>query len=199
MSQPPGHGRRDSSGSVRPPPPHTIPESPVEERPSSSRGKVVTPPETAMPPPTWIPGQPTPNRPPPESRPGPSAASLPVKEWEGHIRSDLPITQITTLPEETDDPTFDGKLPPMSEEEVKSVLEWMEADKAYAAGMGDRKKANQKRMFNWARNNDIDTPWWSLRKGERSIPPRTRLQIIFPRDKDVQRMRKSHKGRRYTR
>jgi len=197
--QPPGPGRRDSSGSARPPPPHVIPESPAEERPSSSRGKVVTPPETAMPPPTWIPGQPTPNRPPPETRPGPTASSLPVKEWEGHIRPDLPITQITTLPEETDDPTFDGKLPPMSEEEVKSVLEWMEADKAYAGGMSERRKANQKKMFKWARNNDIDTPWWSVRKGERYLPPRTRLQIIFPRDKDAQRMRKSHKGRRYTR
>lgn len=199
MSQPsPATGnRRDSSGSVRPPPPHTIPESPAEDRPSSSRGKVGTPTET-MPPPTWIPGQPTPNRPPPETRPVPSANSLPVKEWEGHIRPELPITQITTLPEETDDPTFDGKLPPMSEEEVKSVLEWMEIDKAYIAGNSERKKSNQKKLFKWARNNDIDTPWWSVRKGERYMPPRTRLQIIFPRDKDNQRMRKSHKGRRYT-
>lgn len=200
MSQPspagPGN-RRDSSGTVRPPPPpHTVPESPAEDRPSSSRGKVSTPTEN-MPPPAWIPGQPTPNRPPPtESRP--HVNSLPVKEWEGHIRLDLPITQISTLPEETDDPTFDGKLPSMSEEEVKSVLEWMEADKSYAGGMVDRKKAVQKKMFKWARNNDIDTPWWSVRKGERYMPPRTRLQIIFPRDKDVQRMRKSHKGRRYT-
>jgi SWI/SNF-related matrix-associated actin-dependent regulator of chromatin subfamily B protein 1 len=210
-----GHGtpsRRDSTASiVRPPPPHTIPESPAadESRPTTSReNKVSTPTETAMPPPAWIPGQaqPTPVRPPSDARPqagpssaGPGPGSLPVKEWEGALRLDLPITKITTLPEESDDPTFDGKLPEMSEEEIKSVLEWMETDKAYASGMSDRKKTIQKKMVNWARNSDIDTPWWSVRKGERYMPPRARLQIMFPRDKDAQRVRRTHKGRRYTR
>jgi SWI/SNF-related matrix-associated actin-dependent regulator of chromatin subfamily B protein 1 len=158
-----------------------------------------------MPPPTWIPGQSTPIRPPADTRhtqsglAGSAASSLPVKEWEGVLRLDLPITQITTLPEGSDDSTFDGKLPPMSEEEVKSVLEWIEVDKAFASGMVDRKKSVQKKMVKWATNNDMDTPWWSVRKGERYMPPRARLQILFPRDKDAQRMRKSHKGRRYTR
>jgi hypothetical protein len=198
--------RRDSSGSIgRPPPPHTIPESPAGDG-SSGAGvaKGSTPTDTAMPPPTWIPGQPTTARPPPDTRPaqaqpgasGSAPGSLPVKEWEGSLRLDLPITQITALPDENDDPTFEDKLPLMSDSEKEQVLGWMETDKAFAGGMVDRKKGVQKKMFTWARNNDIDTPWWSVRKGERYQPPRNRLQILFPQDKDVQRLRKTHRNRK---
>jgi len=84
----------------------------------------------------------------------------------------------------------------MSDSEKEQVLGWMETDKAFAGGMVDRKKGVQKKMFTWARNNDIDTPWWSVRKGERYQPPRNRLQILFPQDKDVQRLRKTHRNRK---
>jgi hypothetical protein len=84
----------------------------------------------------------------------------------------------------------------MSEKEKEQVLAWMDTDKAFASSLMERKKSNQKKMFTWARNNDIDTPWWSVRKGERYQPPRNRLQILFPRDKDVQRQRKSHRNRK---
>ena len=167
--------------------------------------KAGTPVVANMPPPAWIPGQPTPTRQaPPESprtaQPGtsaPLAHALPVKEWEGALRMDLPITAINPLPEDGDDPTFGGKLPVMTEREKQDVAKWIEADKQYAAGMPARGKELQKKMFKWARNNDMDTPWWSVRKGERYHPPRQRLQILFPQDKELQRLRRSHKEHRH--
>lgn len=214
--QPGTPDRRDSNGPLtRPPPSHVAPETPagqLDRRISSGgiRGpndltKTGTPVVANMPPPAWIPGQPTPTRQaPPESpriaQPGSSTTlthALPVKEWEGSLRMDLPITAINPLPEDGDDPTFGGQLPVMTEKEKEEVANWIEADKQYAAGMPARGKDLQKKMFKWARNNDMDTPWWSVRKGERYHPPRQRLQILFPQDKDIQRMRRSHKNNRH--
>lgn len=207
---PPGPGagtpdRRDSGGppSSRPPPPHTVSETPAVSAHRERDPKLGTPVVAAMPPPAWIPGQPTPTRQTPldvphaqSGPPGPTPLGLPVKEWEKALRMDMPITAIQQLPEETDDPTFGGKLAAMSDAEKNEVAEWLEVDKRYAGGMKDRSKQLQKKMFKWARNNDMDTPWWSVRKGERYQPPRSRLQILFPQDKEMQRLRRSHKGRR---
>lgn len=203
--------RRESGGasSARPLSSHAAPEpSPGHALGMSANRerdpKTGTPVVAAMPPPAWIPGQPTPTRHPTSDTPHPQPGSslplppaVPVKEWEGALRMDLPITSIIPLPEEDDDPTFGGKLPVLSDKEKESVAEWIEEDKRYAAGMKDRGKQLQKKMFKWARNNDMDTPWWSVRKGERYQPPRSRLQILFPQDKELQRSRRSHKGRRH--
>lgn len=159
-----------------------------------------------MPPPAWIPGQPpsTPARTPASSLPAPPPQvgpnQLPVKEWEGFIRPDLPITSITPLPvstiDESADPTFGGILPSLSEREVSDIKTWMESDKAYVEVLADKGKRCQKKMINWAKNNDRDTPWWMVRKGERYQPPRTRLSILWPQDKAAMRAKTSHRGRR---
>jgi SWI/SNF-related matrix-associated actin-dependent regulator of chromatin subfamily B protein 1 len=174
-------------------------------------------PNHAMPPPAWIPGHPAgPGavRPPSEADgvhpptpatiagPTPVSASkaIPVKEWEAALRLDLPITTITPLPvtevDEAQDPTFGGHLAALSEREKDDIKHWIEKDQAYASGIDDIKGRLKGKMVKWARGNDMETPWWSLRKGERYARPAGRLKIVWPADKASQRARTTHKGRR---
>lgn len=195
------HDRRSSgepsnvSGAARASQP--VPESPAAGTGRNRDIKAGTPIAPNMPPPAWIPSQPTLTRDHPGPFP-PMPHNIPVREWEGALRIDLPITAMTLLPEDTEeqDPTFAGKLPPMSEKEQKDVAGWLKADKQFAAGQQDRNKSLQKKVFKWALNNDIDTPWWAVRKGERYQPPRRQLQVIWPADKENLKRQRSHKGRR---
>lgn len=126
----------------------------------------------------------------------PPASSVPVKEWESYLRLNLPITNITQLPDtELEDPTFSGQLPDMSDEEKRQVKSWIEADEAYVKALPAHKEKVRAKMMKWARNNDMETPWWSLRKGEPAVVPRGRLKIVWPEDKLQQRGRTSHRNR----
>lgn len=126
----------------------------------------------------------------------PAPPAVPVEEWKSKLRLDLPITEITPLPEENDDPTFGGLLPPLSEDEVKQMQEWMSADLAYASELEGNKKKAQKKMINWAKNTDSQTPWWDLRMGEQPKRPAGRLTIVWPGDKVAQRAKTSHRNRK---
>jgi SWI/SNF-related matrix-associated actin-dependent regulator of chromatin subfamily B protein 1 len=155
-----------------------------------------------MAPPTWIPAT-GPVRPPfPAPSDTPAALKLPVKpvipvkEWEEHLNLDIPVTEITPLPAETDDPTFGGVLPILSEDEQKEIKQFMEKDLRYTKDVDKLKEGAKRRMIEWAKGNDMDTPWWDLRKGERPRPPAGRLTIVWPGDKVVHRSKTSHKGRR---
>lgn len=119
--------------------------------------------------------------------PAPSPHALPVKEWEGALRLDIPITNIARLPtdevDETQDATLDGKLPAMSELEKAEVKRWIDADKAFVANVPERRKKLAAKVTRWMENEDQQTPWWQLRKGEPMTRPRAQLQIIYPTDK----------------
>lgn len=128
---------------------------------------------------------------------------LPVKEWESHLRLDLPITQITPLPaENSSDPTFDGALPKLSEEEIKQIIGWKEKDARYVKEVAESKRSGgvRERMVNWAKGVDSKTGWWEVRKGERYRPPmgegNGRLRIVWPQDKVQIRAKTSHRGRK---
>ena len=156
-----------------------------------------------MAPPNWIPAAGPAARPPfaaPAESPvvpkQPSKPVIPVKEWEAHLNLDLPVTEITPLSAETDDPTFNGALPPLSDAQQKEIKDIMEKDLLYAKDSDKYKESAKRRMIEWAKGNDMDTPWWDLRKGERPRPPTSRLTIVWPGDKVVHRAKTSHKGRR---
>lgn len=155
-----------------------------------------------MAPPNWVPAA-GPPRPPfaaPTDTPilpkQPSKPVIPVKEWEAHLNLDLPVTDVTPLPTENDDPTFDGALPPLSEDQQKEIKGFMETDLRYVKDVDKMKAGAKRRMIEWAKGNDMDTPWWDLRKGERPRPPASRLTIVWPGDKVAHRAKTSHKGRR---
>ncbi|ORX41203.1 hypothetical protein BD324DRAFT_613614 [Kockovaella imperatae] len=194
----------------RPQPPHLAgsvpPQSPAisDASQQSSRRQKDRKPEPVtvdpgMPPPAWIPTQPTPTtRPSTAGRDAVRGSGLPVKEWESALPLPLPIHTITTLPEEDpDDPTFGGLLPPLSQEEQKSIKNWIANDQAYAQKLGETKGKNREKMSRWARSLEFQTPWWEIRKGETPLPPRTRISILFPEEKMALRARA--RGRREVR
>ncbi|WVW81072.1 hypothetical protein I302_103063 [Kwoniella bestiolae CBS 10118] len=181
-----------------------------------------TPQQASMPPPNYIPSHTAgPSRPsthaPAEASippPLPSAApqiglsqnikvtaqGLPVKEWETALRVDLPITNITALPvndiEESEDPTFKGALPPMSEFEKIQVARWVEKDKAFVENEKEQHPKRMAKMKRWAEENDKSTPWWMLRKGEMRAKPQQRLRILWPSEKEKDRMNRTHRNRK---
>jgi SWI/SNF-related matrix-associated actin-dependent regulator of chromatin subfamily B protein 1 len=206
-------------GGGRPPPPHLppslLPESPSNGTvPSAARRLSIsndamprerTPSHASMPPPAWIPSHGF-ARPPPHTAPdapsshSPSPHAVPVKLWESALRLDLPITNISPLPtndiDESADSTFGGLLMPMSDQEKEQVQEWLQRDKGFAKEMEDHKRKMQKKWMKWAQNNDMDTPWWQVRKGEQYRQPVGRLSIIWPSDKANLRARSTHRGRK---
>ena len=155
--------------------------------------------DPVMPPPNWVPTQtPTAARA-TDSRPSSSRGpGIPVKEWETALPLPLPLHNITTLPEEDpDDPTFDGALPPLTEEEQQSVKQWIANDQTYAKSLGEHKLKTRDRIQRWAKNHDFQTPWWEMRKGEPPARPRHAVRILFPEHKREDRARK--RGRREVR
>ena len=155
-----------------------------------------------MPPPTWVPTQSTPARANVDQhgRPGSSggANGIPVKEWEAALPLPLPLQSITPLADEDpDDPTFGGRLPPMSEQEKESVKRWIETDKEYFNSLKAHKTRIRGKMSKWAENYFADTPWWEYRKGEKPIPPRRPFSVLFSDQKLAQRSRQH--GRREVR
>jgi hypothetical protein len=206
----PGTGGQIDSPSpmIRPPPPHLPPpmdtqlNPPGHERRVSNglgmldRGENAPSNTGSMAPPAWIPGG-SGTRPP--EGPNQQSSSIPVPEWRAHLREDLPITSITPIP--TSDPDANsntassGFLAPLSIAEKRDVRGWIDKDLEFAAGLKERKQMAQKRMLKWAMNEDRDTPWWSMRKGEVARPPPGRLTILWPSQKAEMRARLSHRGR----
>lgn len=210
------------SGARPPPPPHLPPsvqsESPMSDPMSTGPRRMSlscdllpnerTPNQASMPPPAWIPSHGF-SRPPVHTAPDGSAVQppsphvVPVKEWESVLRLDLPITDITPLAtqdaDESSDPTFGGRLLPMTRIESEQVLRWLERDKAFAAEMEGHKAKMQKKMLRWAANNDMGTPWWQVRKGGRHRPSGTRLSIVWPADKVNIRAGSTHRHRKQIR
>jgi SWI/SNF-related matrix-associated actin-dependent regulator of chromatin subfamily B protein 1 len=189
---------------TRPPQAHIAPGSAPPESPASIHGRRAGKQEkqqreSTMPPPTFIPSHGTPGRPPAPETPAPpqppQPGALPVKEWEGHVQLELPITQITPLPtdeiDERADPTFGGKLPELSESEKEEIKASMQRDKDFAASIPEHRKKTGAKMARWKENEERSTPWWMLRKGE-TVPPRAaggRLAILYPADKAAQRLK----------
>ena len=194
------------------PPPHTMPNQSMQRRQSdaSSKDKRMGQGQQ-MPPPQWIPahGLPPPARPPPHTAPDqiastsaaptPGPHAVPVKEWEGAIRLDLPITNITPMPvndiDESADPTFGGKLPAMNEEEKRRVKDWLESDKEYSKTLDEHKRLKADKHLAWARTIEASTPWWSVPKGKNYRGTRDRLSIIWPHDKAKIRQQRVLRGR----
>ncbi len=89
-----------------------------------------------------------------------SSSRIPIKEWESHLRQDMPVTKITPLPisstksstatsgdvkvieEEEEDPTFGGLLPKLSEKEIQFIADSLKAD----VGFYEREKSNRKKI-----------------------------------------------------
>lgn len=151
-----------------------------------------------MPPPTFIPSHGGAVRPPPaEQPPTPQAApnALPVREWEGKLRTDIPVTGIMSLPvneiDESEDPTFGGKLPALSDREKADVKAWLAADINFAETFQEkRKKTSGVKVQRWMENEEKCTPWWMMRRGE--TPPRrpsSNINVIYPQEKAAQRHR----------
>ena len=207
-------------GNARPPPPH-LPPSRLVDSPSADTIPIptrrvsaskeqqirdITANQMSMPPPAWIPSHGL-ARPPPHTAPeipfghgGQSPHAVPFKAWESALRLDLPITNISPLPtnemDESVDHTFGGRLMGLSEQEREQVHGWLRKDKTYAEDVEKHKINSQSRMIKWAAKNDMDTPWWQVRKGERYRHPEGRLSILWPQDKANMRARSSHKGRK---
>lgn len=150
-----------------------------------------------MPPPTFIPSHGAVRPPPAEQAPPPQPApnALPVKEWEGKLRTEIPVTGIMPLPvneiDESEDPTFGGKLPAMTEREKEDVKQWLAADINFAETFQEkRKKTSGVKIQRWMENEDKSTPWWMLRRNE-PVPRRTAsaVNVVYPADKAAQRLR----------
>lgn len=200
------HPQSQTAVRPRPPPPPHIPQSPAIDisganRRPSSKGKREGTAGTGegMPPPAWIPNASV--RPDADSgdRPGSSrGSSIPVKEWEGVLRTQAPLYRITPLPDEDpEDPTFGGLLPILSEAEQKAVQRWIQTDKAYLDSMDGERSRVRKRMTRWAQSRELDIPWWQPRRGETPFnQARNRLTIIWPDEKIALRARTSHRNRR---
>ncbi|KAK4684761.1 SWI/SNF-related matrix-associated actin-dependent regulator of chromatin subfamily B member 1, partial [Tremellales sp. Uapishka_1] len=190
----------------RPPPPHLPPSSASPKSLKKELDRERTPSQMAMPPPAWIPSHQASQGPAPPSLPSRSETTdpppnpIPVKEWEARIRRDLPITSITSLPveemDEADDPTFGGALPAMTEEEVANVHDWIERDKEYVKLLASSRTRSKEKTIKWAKNEDAQSGWWRMSKGERMQIPRGRLKIVWPADKTALRSKTSHRGRR---
>ena len=203
---PPQQWQGPPGGPPRPPlaPASSHESAPRKSSASKKEPKGSAPPQpSSMAPPHWVPPpsaipQPPHGKPSDETLPAhpPSQPLVPVEEWREHLRLDLPITEITKLPEESDDPTFGGQLPPLTEEDQKKMKKFMLADFAYAKDLEKTKKRVRDKMINWAKNSDMETPWWDLRKGEVPKRPQARLTILWPADKVSERARRSHRGRR---
>lgn len=153
-----------------------------------------------MPPPTFIPAHgASPVRPPAEAQqpqapaPPQSTSGLPVKEWEGALRLDIPTTAIHPLPtdecDEREDPTFGGKLPEMSDMEKEEVKSWLGKDIKFATGILDHRKKTHAKMQAWSEVEERQTPWWMLRKGEPRPRVPKHVNIIYPNDKALQRLK----------
>lgn len=127
----------------------------------------------------------------------------------------MPVTKITPLPisstksstatsgdvkvieEEEEDPTFGGLLPKLSEKEIQFIADSLKADVGFYEREKSNRKKIQKRIMAWAMGDDLSTPWWMLRQGERPPPVSSgrRLKILWPEDRKLQRARTSHRGR----
>lgn len=149
-----------------------------------------------MPPPPFIPShgsRPTTGDAVSAAVPAPPTNGLPVKEWEGHVRLDLPITQISALPtediDEKEDPTFAGKLPSLTDEEKDDIKGWMKRDSEFATGILEHRKKTAAKMAKWLENDNAQTPWWQYQKGEPQTRPRSQLIIITQADKAATRLK----------
>jgi SWI/SNF-related matrix-associated actin-dependent regulator of chromatin subfamily B protein 1 len=151
-----------------------------------------------MPPPAFIPAHGAPPvRPPAEAQQAPppqqSTSGLPVKEWEGALRLDVPTTAINPLPidefDEREDPTFGGKLPPMTDLEKNEVKTWLAKDIKFATGIIDQRKKTHLRMQAWSEVEERQTQWWMMRKGEARPRVPKHVNIIYPADKALQRLK----------
>jgi len=211
---PPGHQQRmwppgqmgSPAPNVRPPPAHLAqagaPDSPtpgslLARRTSSTKGEK-QPRDAAMPPPTFIPAHGAPPvRPPAETPPPPTppqnASGLPVKDWESALRLDIPTTIFNPLPideiDEREDPTFGGRLPEMSELEKRDVKTWLGRDHKFATGIVEHRKRTAQRMQKWMEDEDRQNPWWMLNKGESRPRVPKNVNIIYPAEKALQRLK----------
>ncbi|WVQ95720.1 hypothetical protein IAU59_002819 [Kwoniella sp. CBS 9459] len=192
-----------------------------KEKGGTDKTQPQTPAQASMPPPSFIPSHVGPVRPPPHATPDSPAPSrpsapthapvpvrpstvssnaVPVKEWENALRLNLPITKITPLPvddiEEAEDPTFNGQLPALSEYEKIQIKGWLDKDKNFAVNDRSNQSKKFERMKKWAEENDRETQWWMLRKGEPRVMPSQRLRILWPADKDKDRAQRTHRGRK---
>lgn len=209
-----GAGTPDTPTGMRPPPPHLPPGTPdspslnqsLLARRASGKDK---PRESTMPPPPFIPGhgaRPTTAEAAAaaaSAAPPAPASGLPVKEWEGHVRLDLPITQISALPvedfDEREDSTFGGKLPNLTDGEKENIKTWMERDGEFATGILEHRKKTAAKMAKWVENDDAQTPWWQYRKGEPPTRPRSQVTIITQADKAATRMKtRKRRDNRFT-
>jgi hypothetical protein len=172
--------------------------------PSAAKNKAANPPKQATP--AANPELPTPVEDAPAAPPFGlplrinAQTGLPVKDWERHVNLSLPVTNIVPLADEdptkpSADPTFDGRLKPLDSREKRELRHFMHQDEVYVKGLEAQKKQTRGRILKWARANDMETPWWMARKGERPKAPGGRLSIVWPNDKIQQRARTTHKGR----
>lgn len=211
--QQPGAGSpaTPATPTARPPPAHLPPGSggplespsgnsaPIHARRATKQEKQQR--ESTMPPPTFIPTHGTPGRPPAAEQqpaptpPPPPPGGLPVREWEGALRLDLPTTNIQPLPtddvDERADPTFAGKLPELQFREKEDLKVYIQRDKDFAAHIPEHRKKMAAKMARWSENEDRQTPWWMLRKGDAPPPkaPRGGIPILYPADKAAQRVK----------
>lgn len=184
-------------------------QAPAPSGPRSSMDGNAPPSAGPMPPPAWIPGSAAtattalPVQAPPAAQPTARKVSvplsIPVKSWEAALRPSLPFTQITPLPSDpvaplapappSFDPTFSGALPTLTPTEVTDVRRWIDTDLAYLGNFEARKKQVQGKMMNWAKESDMGTPWWMVRKGESQSTTGPGIKVIWPDEKARERSR----------
>jgi hypothetical protein len=72
---------------------------------------------------------------------------------------------------------------------VTDVRRWIDTDLAYLGNFEARKKQVQGKMMNWAKESDMGTPWWMVRKGESQSTTGPGIKVIWPDEKARERSR----------
>ncbi len=134
----------------------------------------------------------------------PTSARLPqvvsvVQTWNKSIFPDMTITNIQPMPvdtvDETEDPTFGGVLPELTEQEIDNVRRWLDLDIEHSRAAEVERKEMEGKVALWKKSAVMQPSWWEIDPviGRRSEG--SKLNIIWPVEKKAKREKNRKKGK----
>jgi hypothetical protein len=121
-----------------------------------------------------------------------------MEAWKKALNPDPELTRVQPLPvdeiDETQDPTFGGLLPALSDRDIEAVRRWLDLDIEYERAVEVHKKEMDAKVAIWRQAPVMQPAWWEIDPvlGRRPGSENHKLNIIWP----VDRVKKKEEDRR---